>query len=457
MSVRNSIVPLACTAAAAGAVATAPATAQVPWSAPVAAGVPAAEVREPALAFAPNGSAVLRWWERRLRPTGVVRPYFRIATRTPDGTVTTHAPLRGDRVIPVVDRAGRVAVLRERGGSLVVSFGTTEEPLGRTRRVVSYNPIEPSNELPDTGPSIAAGPRGEVAVAWTDSRRDGERYLVRVATGTAARGFGKPITLRASGPRPAYGVTVHYGSRGDLVAVYAAPGGAVEARVRPRRGSLGRPQVLGPRHEILRTVVGTSRDGRFVVAWGTRDVGEGVFDPWVVRAAVRPGGGGRFGPAQVLEPGGAGLVQPDEVALAVAPDGTATAAWRRPVDPAGGPLALMSATAGPDGRFGAPAEIWRGFGFVGNLAARADGASLLAWIELLGAEQRVLAALRPPAAQSFGVPEAVSPIQSASSQYAGTAPVSAFEPRTGRPLVAWPAARTGVPNSAALWLSARGG
>jgi hypothetical protein len=153
-----------------------------------------------------------------------------------------------------------------------------------------------------------------------------------------------------------------------------------------------------------------------------------------VHAAIRSARSARFGATQVLDPGGPAIRPHGRVALGVAHDGSAVVAWSSPHGSyrAGIHSAVRVATAGLRGRFGAQRELAPS-GAVGDVAVGADGATIVVWSQLVPEEEErdVIAAVRPRGASAFAAPEAVSPSEHAAM------PVAAFDPRTGRPVVAW--------------------
>ena len=196
---------------------------------------------------------------------------------------------------------------------LAASFGTTASPLlGRSRRVAEYRATTSSSE-----PALAVSANGEVAVAWFEldsgpapPRFVGQRYRLRIAVTRACLRF-RPRTLgRFLFPiRDAEPVAPAYGRRGELLVAYGAAR-LVVSQVRPflaARSGAPRAAVRAP--AAHRTAQGgmdlqaaALPSGRMILAWGSKDAGEGSERPRVIRAALRAPGG-RFGAATVLDPG----------------------------------------------------------------------------------------------------------------------------------------------------------
>ena len=431
-----------------------------PWSEPRDIGAAAPIVSRATLAFAPDGSALL---SRRISPDAVRRESDRdrVAVVDPGGTLVEHrlpdllaAP---PRLLP----GGRVALLRERVLSfnertlvrrvrLSLSVGSLRRPVprGRPRRVATYQPFTDQEAV---GPAMAVGPRGEVAIAWMTYRPDGlgvGRFRVRLAIRRPDGRFERTRTV-ASGStiseRESHNVAVAFGARREVLVAYAVdpPQGRRRIVVRTLRGDrrLGRPQTLGPEAGVVDLQMRATRSGRAIVAWGTQDGGEEANQPWVVRAAIRGAGGRRFGPALVIDPGEAISRVPGRVALAMAPDGTAVLAWsnargRFPDDTYPARAAVVEAGA----PFGPVVELAPDRG-VADAAARPDGALLVALTDVrdFRAEgpRETYATLRPGPGQPFGAPELVDTSSAAGGFSRGLA--AAFDPRTGRPALAWTA------------------
>lgn len=426
-----------------------------PWSAPRDISARYASISRPFIGFGLDGTALLTWTE----PVGPVERTW-LATLLRDGSVAGRGRFPGALATrPRVYGRNRTVIVRERRKGtrdadirtrirLDATFGTTSRPLsGRTRRVAEFWALTGD----ETWPALAVSRRGEVAVAWVEfqlrGQADDDLYRVRVALGGAGRRFGRPRTV-ATFPlfgRDSQAVALAYGRRGELLVAYGigrrdgSP--LVAARVRRTGGRFGRAQVLGRREGLIDLTAAVASNGRMFVVWGSQGHGEEAGDPWVVRAAIRPPGR-RFAAAAVLDPGEAPERVPGHVAVVTALGGSATAVWGnvrgRGLDSR---FPVRTATASPHGGFGPVTEL-TGMGVIGSVATTADGRTLVTWTNQalgyvpLGPEPGdVFAALRPARSVAFGAPETVS-----SGALEDGAPSDAgFDPRTGRPVVIWPA------------------
>ena len=429
---RASLVGLAGAVVAASAAGTA--FAAPPWSEPRSVGPASGGLSGATIAFGPGGTALLG---RSVDQGGADR----LATLTPDGRLVAHRPLI-DRlaVPPQLFGRGRVALLRERVLSeevprrvrLSLSVGSTARPAGRGRphRLATFT------TFPSGGsPAMAAGPQGQIAIAWMTWRGATEmgRFRVRLALRRPSGRFEtRTVASGATDQTGVYdppGVAVAIGARGDVIVAYSAAGSLVRVRSLVRGRRFGRPQALGPHASAVDLAARASGTGRVVVAWGTQDGGEEFNEPYVVRAAVRRPGAARFGPMQVIDPGELNReFVPRRMRLAMSADGTAAVTWanaRGRVPDVTRPVRV--AVAERDGGFGPFAELTAS-GNVQDVALRDDGAALVTWSE----GRRTLAALRAGPGQPFGQPELVAPSGGADRRVA-----VAYDPRTRRPTAVW--------------------
>jgi len=438
-----------------------------PWSPPRDISAPMADVTGVGIDFGEDGTALLSWTDRSVAPgQPAAAEQARLAALLPGGSVEDRARLpSGLETRPQVFGRNRTVVLRgrrrdPRGGEsrmrvwLDASFGTTAGPLlARTRRVAAFWTVPGGGHWP----ALAVSGSGEVAVAWVDLDRRVARdpffqqHRVRLAISRAGRRFSRPRTIaRFPLPTPPHqSVAVAYGRRGELLVAYGAGRRVgndvnpyVAARLRPRAGRrFGRPQRIGPRADQSDLAAAAAPNGRMALVWGSQDGGEEAARPWVVRAAIRAPGR-RFGPSAVLDPGETAERVPGRLALAMASDGSATAAWgnvRNRYPRLEYPV--RTATALPGAGFG-PATTLAATGALGSVGAAPDGRMLLTWTNAVfgfgipGAERSdVFAALRPSGAAAPGPPEIVS-----TPELEDLAPAAAFDPLSGRPTMAWPAA-----------------
>jgi hypothetical protein len=443
------------------------AVAAPPWSAPRDVSGTYTRVTAPFAGFGSGGTALLSWSEHVARPGGALPlARTRLATLLRDGSVADRGTLPGGLATPPqVYGRDRTVILRAklRGTRdvdlrtrirLDATYGTTSRPLGgRSRRVAEFQALTGDQQ----GPALAVGRAGEIAVAWVDFQQRGpaqddlrSRYRVRLAIGHAGRRFSRPRTV-ATFPLPtrdSQAVTLAYGPRGELLVAYGIGRRtgrslrvAVAARVRRPGGRFDRAQVLGPRQALTDLAAAVAPDGRMAVVWGSQDSGEEAGRPWIVRAALRSPPR-RFAAASVLDPGETPERVPGHLAVVTAPDGSATAVWgnvrRRGSD---AQFPIRTATAPPRGGFGPVTEL-AGMGVIGSVAAAANGATLVTWTnQALGyvppspEQGDVLAALRPAGVPAFGAPETVS----SAALEDGFPAAAAFDPRTHRPTVIWPA------------------
>jgi hypothetical protein len=435
-----------------------------PWSDPRPIGGTALTVGQAAIAFAPDGTALLsRRVNRSQREPAQDRDL--LATLAPAGTLSERGSLPDHLAAPpVMLPGGRVALLREpivsdtnavpRRIRLSLSVGSIARPVprGRPRRVAAYTRV-PSDVGP--GPAMAVGPRGRLAIVWMAYRGDefgGGHFRVRLAVRRPDGRFERTRTV-ASGAlqsdRTTNSVAVAFGARRDIVVAYElsrpAPGRPqIIVRTLRRGRRFDRPQVLGPHAGLVELEVQASPTGRAIVAWATQDGGEQADTPSVVRAAIRAPRARRFGPTRVMDPGDGIERVPGRLCLAMAPDGSAVLAWsnvRGRYPDWTFPARVAIADAGAD--FGPVTELAANGG-VAEAVARGDGAMLVSWTRpyLLNAPPQTHAALRAGPGQSFGPPELIA---ESSPQIGFDRGVeAAFDPRTGRPSVVWIASGPGA-------------
>lgn len=407
-----------------------PARAAAPWSAPVTISsdqreydprltpVPGAEPRL-SLAFTPSAGA-----PARLRTGPLSGPL-----RTVPGAVT-YAP-----VGPL--SLGRSAVARERS-------------IGKERRRLSLDTVLPDGTvrsgrgLSDAAGffvhDVATGPRGALAVGWTEcatrdacDRLDQRLYVaVRRSDGWRRQAFT---------PAPGEGhedseMRLRFGRGGELLAAWTTDR-VIFARTF-RAGRWGRSQRLGPHRGFAALRVDAAAAGHFAVAWGSQDQGEEANDPFVVRAVIRRPAERRFGSVQLLDRGSARARPMGGLDLALDGDGRALVGWTQRTipdhveDPAASPAPnpVRLAAAGPDGRFGPARQLDPNAGLE-DIAFAADGRALVTWSrsdQYPSTGLGVFAVVRPAGAAAFGPVETVSA--------AGAGDVDAgFDHRTGRPIL----------------------
>lgn len=329
---------------------------------------------------------------------------------------------------------------------LGVSLGRLPGTLGAFRALARIPGL-------DLTARIAADHRGNVAAAWLQPRPghaagSGQRVLVRLALRQPGHAFGPARTI---GEATIFGdftpLQLAYGAAGDLVVAFQRAQVREDvgqrdlrlvARIKRRGDGFGAAQMLGPLLGSSSLSISAAPTGRAVIAWGTQDAGEGVEQPWRVRAAVLHAGARRFSKTQLLDPGRVGRPVAD-VSAAISPRGIATVAWSG-VAAGGQPYPVRVATAGNAGRFG-PSQQLAPNGETMGLATAADGSTTVLWgplppglyVEDDPYPDQVFASHRPARAGAFAAPEPVSPRLPAG--IAGGR--LAIDPRTARPAALW--------------------
>jgi hypothetical protein len=342
-----------------------------------------------------------------------------------------------------------------RSARLGVSLADAPETLG------SFQPLAQIPTSPrDLSGRVAADPRGDVAAAWLEPRKG--RLTVRVALRRPGHAFGRPQT---TGQAEAFGsvapLDLAYGANGDLVVAFqrttrpkSVDHRTLRLAVRVKRH--GRPfgpmQTVGPVLGSSSISTAVAATGRAVVAWGTQDNGEGIEDPWTVRAAVLGPDAHRFTRAQLLDPGE--VVHPvSAVRAAIGRDGTATVAWTA-FSAGGQRYPVRVATAARTGRFGAPTQLAVNAAALGVTTAR-DGTTTVLWGRIADEEAEtvdgIFASTHARATGLFAPPEAVSPPH----EIAVNSVSVDLDPSTGHPAALWigapvPPATSPLANDAAV-------
>lgn len=356
MPIRATIVLAIALAALAGAAA---APAGAAWSAPQQI---VSETLAGRVAAAANrhGSEAFAWTVTTKRPVRVagrsgLASFVRARVRLPDGRLGRAQTISGATGLVTgaqvgVDDAGNVtAVWVQAGRHLTVM--SAYRPHGK--RFGAPVALGRSGHFSEARPALAVGRCGDAVVAWN------EGHSVRVARRGVGpcRCFGRPLALRKGSDQ-----TVAIGPLGSAYVVWAA-----EVRTAPAEV-----------HTRLR-LAAFARSGRAL-------------------------GGERF----ISTTGDA-----SEPLLAVAPDGTATVAWRASVPSggeAGGPGAIMTATAPPGGTVAPAQTVATAPGEQPQLRLGAGGEAVLAWTRFPATGgSEVAIAVRPPGASAFGAPAAISP------------------------------------------------
>jgi hypothetical protein len=195
---------------------------------------------------------------------------------------------------------------------------------------------------------------------------------VTIATLSSTRVFVGPIGS----------VAVTLDARGDTLVAYSTYS-QVLAVTLSRGGVLGRTQVIGPCDLSCDLSASEAPNGRAVVAWGSQQIGgDGAVDPYVVRAAIRPGPDAPF--AGSIQASGSFVDDqssgPPQVAIA--PTGRVVLEWGNVAGPntQAETQPIYAAIAGPDGSFGPVSRLARN-GYTGSVAIRPDGATLITWVQ----------------------------------------------------------------------------
>ena len=456
------------------ATAATPAAASAAWTLPFPVTQPASSVSDVGAGFWRDGTAVLTWRGLPLDtpmdpiPRGAHRSY--VAIRRPDGTQVTRLTTR-ERVTACPYGTRGLVVMRareERFGAfdrVGVSLSLRDTPLGRLRVLVQGGP-----RLQISEPQLAVSGAGELAVLWFEQRANGTSrpspspVRLRAAIRPPEGRFARPVTLSTQRPLGLARAVPAYGPDGELLVVYTRNSrvrsvrqGRIVARIRCPGGAFGPEQVIENHDRPAQLTAAIARSGRAVVAWDSYRAGP-RDESWIVRAAIRSAPRRRFSAPRVLEPGVPS--SGSRIALGVAAEDTATVAWN-----VGAGAEVRVATAPPGKPFGAFASL--GPGLAPAVAARHDGAALVAWRTWVGPPdsparpQRIRAAVRAAHSTRFQPAEDISPLHGVVVQSADVEARAAFDPRSGTATVLWPAAAiTGqpavlVPGTATLNIASR--
>jgi hypothetical protein len=275
--------------------------------------------------------------------------------------------------------------------------------------------------------ALATSPRGDVAVAWVEciTTCDFDRLRLRVAVRPAGT---RHVTLQTIAPASIRGgdtAGLAFNKHGDLLVSYlVGAGAAIGARVRPAGGDVGPEQLVAmrPPHSDLSGPIrcAIAANDRIAIAWGTYDI----------RAALRDAGAPHFRPSRLLEPNarkgdddsGPDLV-PTDLELAMGQGGQTIVTW-------GEHRHLRMASAGQRGNIGQPVLVTDNYHGHHDVAIAPDGRALIAWDDRTTG---ISARLRPVRAAAFDAPELVLATPSVEALQ------NAFDPRTDKPEVIWPA------------------
>lgn len=276
--------------------------------------------------------------------------------------------------------------------------------------------------------ALASNLRGRSAVAWIDGRRAGTA-AVRVRLAGERGRPGRRITLgRADGITD---VDVAVGPRGQVAVLWSEDRGSrrrVVARVRDRGGRrFGRVLRLGRHAGLARIDAAYLSSGRLAAVYWSQDPGEEASRPPEVRWASVGRSARRVSARGLLDAGSVAERPQGDVHVRATPEGAVTL-YAVPVAP--DRSEIRTAASGRSGRFGAP-EVLAPEGVWGDLAEGASGALLATWARREGSAAMAVWAAAGSPGGAFGLPEEV-----AREEVAG-APSAAFSPATGRPTAVW--------------------
>jgi hypothetical protein len=391
------------------------ASAAPPWSAPgTVAGTPMVNPFTIAISLGNGDRGALGW-------TSSVPPASGCTQIASVAVVGIGAPGRPrslspyDLAAPPVNYANLRSILVQRRtldaacttSRLAVSFASLPGTIG-TRRV-----LDDSVKLKDV--ALAANAKGQAAIVWTEDKgyvgRRAQPDRLYLSLRPAGGRFGTPSVIVGSGKLS--GVSVAYGSSGDLLVAFerqaiARSGRAgarrVQARFRRAGHGFGAITDLGPHQGVTDVVTAVTPAGRGYVAWGTQDGGIEANDPFNAYGATKAAGPHSFQAARhlfsgkggdVVRPGGRlGLGTNGEhglLAFTGIGDGGPGVGTVRPV---------LTSVTDNGGGFGPPLQVAGGNGPVGALAVQPDGTATIVWAaQKTGPAEEatgIFAATRPP-------------------------------------------------------------
>lgn len=276
--------------------------------------------------------------------------------------------------------------------------------------------------------ALASNLRGRGAVAWIDSRRF-QAAAVRVRLAGRRGRLGRTTTLGRADDISDVDVAV--GPRGQVAVLWSEDRGSrrrVVARVRDRGARrFGRLLRLG-RHAGLAEIDATYlTSGRLAVAYWSQDPGEEASRPLEVRWASVDRSARRVLARALLDRGSVAERPLGAVNLEATPEG-ATVVYAMPAAP--DRSEIRTASSGPLGHFGAPAVLAPA-GALGDLVQGPTGTLLAVWARAEGFVRTAVEAAVKPLGGGFGASEEVS------REEVAAAPSAAFSPATGRPTAVW--------------------
>jgi hypothetical protein len=395
------------------------------WSAPTTLSAPSVTSTEPAIAIGPDGTTTIAW---RLAPTeddfivqsatrapgkgwspvqflseqstdeyvsGMTNPEVRLAAAT-DGSVTAVWP----QWIPTPGSEHFEVQTATRSAA-----GTWSAP----------DTLD-ANEWEHRTPELAAGPNGQVAVAWGISGSGGpdDGVFVRIRQGAGAWGPPQRLGDEYWGGRadPAYAPD------GTLGVVWASGFNTPTVSTLPPGGRWATPRVISNvKVNRLDLQLAAGPGPRFAATWTSDESGGqehiyaatgGATGPWVAQAVGTPTGG--------------------DPVVSVKSDGTAVVMWLwRP--PATSDYVVQASVQPPGGAWEAPStvrDLPTGFGTYQLALAGGPGGSLTAmWTEYDPADlTTTYAVTEDPAAPATGKikgPKRIEPTKKGSFRFTGPA------------------------------------
>lgn len=323
--------------------------------------------------------------------------------------------------------------------------------------------------LPSLGSvAFAQNASGASVLVWSEHRTgsDGEpiandRVELRVATGTWGD-FATPRTLlaeRGSNAAQVPSLAADINPRGHAViasdALCTTPRRAYCVTAwtgATSQGAWGSPITTRPPNLVGPLRAAITDSGRAVLAWRTSN-GDAMdpHGPVDVYAATIAPGARRFAAVQRVQRGPETYPSNSGIDLAAVPGGRATLLFSAPRNgTASEDERVLTTTTDASGRFAAPQTVVER-GHAGGLAVRADGVTIVTFIDATGSGPATLQTrLRPSGASTFGPAESLgqAPRQQGDQPVTSQprysiallpppdAPVPSFDAITGRPLVA---------------------
>jgi hypothetical protein len=295
----------------------------------------------------------------------------------------------------------------------------TDPTIVRRQRLAKADGIWPA--------AVASSPRGDVAAAWVECQNTCFDVDNRLRVAVRAAGT-RHLTVQTIAPALIRGgdtAGLAFNKHGDLLVSYlVGAGAAIAARVRLAGGDFGPEQIVAtrpPRSDFSGPIrCAIAANGRIAIAWGTYDI----------RAVVRDAGASSFRRSRLLEvnarkgdhDSGPDPV-PTDLHLAMGADGQTIVTW-------GEHTHLRMATAGRTGNIGQPVLVTDNYHGHHDVAVAPDGRALIAWDDRTTG---ISARLRRSGADAFGGRVLVLATPSVEALQA------AFDPRTGKPTIVWPA------------------